>query len=254
MAEQKTENKEDEEEKVPQPSFKLTYFPFAGRAFSIRLAAHIGGVAYTDEFVTKQEHLSTKKANGRRWSGLPEISVYGKDNREILTIGQSNACLRYVGTICNLYPNKTPLLAALCDEILDSCEDLRIILAGSMSTKDDRQKLISAEGQLTYWLKKFEKRLSENKARGNDSGYIVGSDLTIGDLKLFEVLHGLWLIFASYEDIPKDVIKDYPLIQQHYELIKEEDLVGEFLQKLSLRISEFKMDPTDTDIETQTYK
>ena len=67
------DNKEEPEEEVdvPRPSFKLTYFAFSGRAASLRLAgevclcaaswenvqmlivvvcaAHIGGIAYTDE-------------------------------------------------------------------------------------------------------------------------------------------------------------------------------------------------------------
>ncbi len=63
------------------------------------------------------------------------------------------------------------------------------------------------------------------------------------------------MIFESYEDIPKDLIaKNYPQILKHYQLIKENEIVTEFLQKISLRVSEFKMDPTDNDIKIQTYK
>eukprot|EP01083_Nonionella_stella_P120576 361377_1 len=177
MSETKNQKEEEEEEKF-QPSFKLQYFPFAGQAFSLRLAAYIGGISYSDEFITKQEHISIKKANGRRWTSLPEMNIYDNNNNEIITIGQSNTCLRYIGRICNLYPSKNILLGGLCDEILDSCEDLRQILLGSMTTKDQRQKLISSGGKITYWLKKFEKRLNENIQRGNNNGYIVTNTLT----------------------------------------------------------------------------
>merc|ERR1719229_944241 len=129
MAEQPAEEKE-EEEQVPQPSFKLLYFPFAGRAASLRLAAFVGGISYTDEFVTKEEHIMAKTSNLRRWSGLPEATIYSAENKEIMTIGQSNTILRYIGKLCNLYPSNA-LSAALVDEILDSCEDTRAAAMGS---------------------------------------------------------------------------------------------------------------------------
>ena len=64
------EEDKEEEEVAAQPSFKLTYFPFAGRAASLRLAAFLGGLSYTDEIVTMKEHQTAKKQNGRRWNGM----------------------------------------------------------------------------------------------------------------------------------------------------------------------------------------
>eukprot|EP01083_Nonionella_stella_P048516 129636_1 len=249
------EEVEEEEETVPQPSFKLYYFPFAGEAFSLRLAAYISGIAYTDEFVTEQEHQAAKQGNLRRWLTLPEIAIYGKDNKEIITIGQSNTCLRYVGNLCGLYP-ENPVYAALCDEVLDSVSNTRTAVLGSTATKEDRAKLITEDGVLTYWLKKFEARLEENKKRGNEGGYIVGKELSVADLKLFELFYGLWLVFELYEDTPDtpDLISKYPMIQAHYQLISTMESVQDFMQKFSLRNSEFKMDQTDEDIKVQTYK
>lgn len=254
MAEE--EVKEEEEEIVAIPGYKLSYFPFAGRAFSLRLAGFIGGLSYTDEFITKEEHSITKKASGRRWSGLPELTIYNKDNKELITIGQSNTCLRYIGSICNLYPgDNNPILGALCDEILDSVEDTSNAIKGGMNTKEDRSNLLSKDGSLTYWMTKFEKRFQENNKRFKDNkGYIVGDNLSIADLKLFELFHSLFLIFSSYEDIPSDYITQFPNIQKHYQLLKENEQCQEFLQKFSLRNSEFKLDPDDNDIKIQTFK
>eukprot|EP01084_Bolivina_argentea_P278579 475962_1 len=253
-AENKEEpEEEEEEEEVPQPSFKLSYFPFAGRAASLRMTAYIGGLSYTDEFVTSDEHKKSKEGGLRRWSGLPELTVYDKNNKELCTIGQSNACLRYIGILSGLYSDK-PLIASLIDEILDSVEDTKRVLQGAMSTKEDRAKLISKEGALTYWLTKFENRLSENEKRGNENGFTVGNTMTIADTKLFELLHGVLLVFESYEDIPKDFISQYPKIQNFYQTVNSDEKVEEFIQKFTLRHSEFKMDPTDDDIKMQTYK
>jgi len=259
MADDSKQPEQEEEEEVIQPSFKLSYFAFAGRAASLRLAAFVGNVSYTDAFVTKQEHETTKKANARRWSGLPECTLYSKENKEVLTIGQSNTILRYIGSVSTpvMYPANA-LLAALCDEVLDSCEDTKAAILGGLATEQDRQKLVSKEGALTYWLGKFELRLQENAKRngGDDNaGYVVGNELTIADLKLFELFHGLWLIFESYEDVKvEELVAAYPAIQKHYALVKSNDAVQEFLQKFSLRNSEFKADPDDEDIKTQTYK
>ena len=137
---------------------------------------------------------------------------------------------------------------------MDSCEDTRNAILGRMATKEQRAELISKDGKLTYWLNKFENRLSENTKRGNENGYVVGDKITIADLKLFELFHSLWLIFESYEDIPKDLMTNYPNIQKHYKVMIENESVQEFLQKFSLRNSEFKLDPDDQDIKIQTYK
>ena len=256
MAEEEEVKEEEEEEEIAIPGFKISYFPFAGRAFSLRLAGYIGGVSYTDEFITKQEHEITKKSGNRRWNGLPELTIYNKENKELIRIGQSNNCLRYIGLISGLYPGDiNPILGALCDEILDSVEDTSNTIKNvGMTTKEQRLELISKNGKLTYWLTKFEKRFNENIERGNKNGYIVGDKLTIADLKLFELFHSLFLIFTSYEDIPKDYITKFPNIQKHYQLIKENENVEEFLQKFSLRNSEFKLDPNDQDIKIQTFK
>ena len=63
----------------------------------MRYAAAIGGLAFEDEFETKEEH-GKKKAEGlRRWSGPPEVTAFDKDGKAITALGQSNACLRFIG-------------------------------------------------------------------------------------------------------------------------------------------------------------
>ena len=77
-------------QKQDSPSFTVRYFAFGGRAAPMRYAAFLGGVAYQDEFIMNAKE---QKAEGkRRWSGLPEMVVGDQ------VIGQSNACLRYIGT------------------------------------------------------------------------------------------------------------------------------------------------------------
>ena len=90
------------EQKVDCPSFAVNYYPFGGRAQPIRYAAAIGGIAFEDRFTTSEQHNKDKEEGKRRWSGPPEIVIIDKDGKDLVSIGQSSTCLRYVG-MCKLY-------------------------------------------------------------------------------------------------------------------------------------------------------
>ena len=85
------------EQKTDQPSFKITYFGFDGRGAPLRLAAVAAGLAYEENIITFEEHGKAKAEGKRRWSGVPELTIYDNDGKEIVTLGQSNTCLRYIG-------------------------------------------------------------------------------------------------------------------------------------------------------------
>ena len=88
----------------------MRYFAFGGRAAPLRIAAFLGGVAYQDEFITNNKE---QKAEGkRRWSGLPEIVVGDQ------VIGQSNACLRYIGTNAPASLQMSTLCLCFCPQAL----------------------------------------------------------------------------------------------------------------------------------------
>eukprot|EP01083_Nonionella_stella_P035367 96528_1 len=106
------------EQKIDIPSFRITYFPFQGRAGALRAAAAIGGLYYEDEFVTREEQKQAKQDGKRRWTGLPEITVFSREGREVVTIGESNACLRYIGSLAGLYPTNNRIQRAYVEEIL----------------------------------------------------------------------------------------------------------------------------------------
>ena len=175
-------------EQKEQSSFRVTYYASTGRAVPLRQAAALGGISFEDKFITKEQQ-NQQKANGlRRWSGPPEITILDKDGKDVVTIGQSNACLRYIGNISGTYP-KSFVQRALVDEVLDSSEDL-LGVAGKVAFNPDEdakakaaKELVKADGSLAYWLNKFESRLEENEKRGNKNGFFVGDSITIADLK-----------------------------------------------------------------------
>ena len=87
------------EQKSDSPSIKIIYYAFSGRGGPLRLAAFYGGVSFEDEFITFEQQTKDKAEGRRRWSGPPEIIIYDKNGKEIATIAQSNACLRYIGML-----------------------------------------------------------------------------------------------------------------------------------------------------------
>merc|ERR1712154_530986 len=180
------------EQKEELSSFRVIYYGFTGRAEPLRLAAALGGISFEDKFITQADQKKQKEDGLRRWSGPPEITIIDKDGKDLVTIGQSNSCLRYIGAISGTYPVNVAQ-RALVDEVLDSSEDLSSVVGKVAFAKDEETKaklaadLEKKDGSFAYWLGKFEARLEENEKRGNKNGFFVGDSITIADLKFNSV-------------------------------------------------------------------
>jgi len=179
------------EQKEQASSFRVTYYGFTGRARSLREAAALGGIAFEDKFITQADQKQQKADGLRRWSGPPEITILDKDGKDVVTIGQSNACTRYIGAISGTYP-KGLVERALVDECLDSSEDLSgAILKAAFGDEESKKKaaeaMLKKDSVFAYWMGKFELRLEENEKRGNKNGLLVGDSITIADLKFVSV-------------------------------------------------------------------
>ena len=103
------------------PKLKLTYFDFdGGRGEAVRLALVLGKVAFEDDRVTFEKWQQIKSQ--QPYGALPVLYVDGAP------VAQSNAIVRYVGKLTDMYPSD-PLQAAFCDEILETVEEDRRIPA-----------------------------------------------------------------------------------------------------------------------------
>ena len=85
--------------KSNKPSFCITSFGLTDNCGPLRVAATIAGYSYQDLFVSIEEHTQSKAKGDIRWNTLPELTVFGKSGKELVIIGQVNACLRYIGMI-----------------------------------------------------------------------------------------------------------------------------------------------------------
>mmetsp|Transcript_48601 Transcript_48601/g.80595 ORF Transcript_48601/g.80595 Transcript_48601/m.80595 type:complete len:272 (-) Transcript_48601:194-1009(-) len=232
-----------EEKQATPPSFRITYFAFGGRAAPLRLAAFLGGLSYEDNFETFDEHGQAKKNGTRRWSGMPELTVFEQSGKEVMTIGQSNACLRYIGSRCTLYP-ENPVWRALVDEILDSVEDIICMMTQSAKERDKEKKkkaglkLMDKE-KLPYWLSKFEQRLQENEERGFENGFFVGPSLTIADLKFYFQIDKMLSGNLEYIDVNK-LVEPCPKVARFARQISELDGVKKFKSQFSAQQKQYK--------------
>lgn len=180
-------------------SLTITYFGIGGRGAPLRAAASVGGLSYRDKFVTFADHKAAKEAGARRWSGIPEITLHDKTGKDVATIGQSNVCLKMIGTMSGLYP-KNMVQAALADELMASVEDCLGLFGPSFRAKGDEKKAmrlaLMEKDKLPYWMGKFEQRLEENEARGNKNGFAVNDTMTVADIKLYYLT-----VFLTADDL-----------------------------------------------------
>jgi len=231
MAEQKADE-------TAQVSFRCLYYSMMGRGGPIRLAAFLGGVSFEDEFLSGAQHGEQKAKGLRRWSGPPEITVFGKDGKELTKIAQSNACIRFAGTLGGLYP-EDPVGRARNDEVMDSIEDVLSTMTPAFFEKDEEKKtammaaLCAADGKLTYWIKKLEARLDESEKRGNKKGLFVGEEIGIGDLKAYG---GIGYSYAQMADF----YKQFPRIVKFMSAMAEDERIKAFGEQFDKNVAAYK--------------
>jgi glutathione S-transferase len=157
------------------PSLRLTYFDFhGGRGEPARLALTIGGVAFEDRRVALTDWRGLKSE--MPLGALPVLEVDG------YPLTQSNAINRYVGHLTGLYPTD-PWQATLCDETMDSVEDISSQISATFGlTADARQarRESLAAGAIPLFLGRLSRQLRERGDR-----YFADDRLTVADLKVF---------------------------------------------------------------------
>lgn len=119
------------------PSIKLTYFDSPGRAEPVRMALHMGGVAFEDHRVRFPEFANARAAGAYPLNAVPVLEVDG------VQIVQTAAMLRYAARVgdTSLYPSD-PWLALLVDSALDCFNDtLSTALMPSLFERDADKKL-----------------------------------------------------------------------------------------------------------------
>ena len=202
------------------PKLKLTYFDFhGGRAEPVRLALHIGSVAFEDHRFTFAEFAEVRKSTPL--GQVPTMHVDG------VQVTQSDAITRYVGKLAGLYPLDA-YQALLCDEVLDAVEDVNVKLGTTFgltgeALKEARTALVN--GALPLYLGWLQAQL---QAHGGD--YFADNRLTIADLKVFTLVRGLNA--GRLDHVPTDLVeKVAPLLSANTQRIAQTPAIAQYYAK-----------------------
>ena len=196
---------------------KLTYFDVdGGRGEAIRLALHIGNIAFEDHRFAFADFESE-----RAKTPLSQVPVLTLDGAQIT---QSNAILRYIGKQADLYPSDNKQ-ALICDEVMDAVEDCTdkivatFFLQGS-ELEQARAKLV--KGDLAKYLQFLELKLVE---QGGE--YFAGQRLTIADLKVLPLVS--WLMSGQLDHVPQDLVANVaPRLAQHQQKIANDEVIQNY--------------------------
>ena len=145
---------------MASPVFRISYFPFHGRALPIRLAATLNGLQWEDRLIKRDKFIQDKVFSEYsqftpRWTGLPEVTFHREPSPPI-TVGQSIGLLRYIAQLRtpeaphNLYPSEDKMECLLIDEILYADEDMIQIAKAAFIEQDQGKKLRMTKGTIHH--------------------------------------------------------------------------------------------------------
>jgi len=194
--------------------FKLIYFDFdGGRAESIRLAFHIGGIDFEDVRLKFPEFREAQPSF--RFHALPLLEI---DSQPIT---QSNAHLRYVGKLAGLYPTDD-LQALYCDEVMGAVEDVGHAVGKTLGLQGDALKQAREEfvqGRLATYIKGLDELL----VRGGGQFFADGR-MTVADLKVF--VETRTLAKGTLDHVPTNIVEELaPALAEHRERIANDPRV-----------------------------
>jgi len=203
-------------------NYKVTYFDIdGGRAAPIRIALHAAGLAFEDIRWSFPEF-------GENRSKAPFHAVpFFEMDGEMIT--QSNAICRYVGKMCNLYP-EDPLQALYCDEVLDALEDLNHYVVQTFGLEGDELKQ-AREALMNGRLSVFLKGLDGLLTRGGGK-YFANQSLTIADLKMATMLK--MMRSGNLDHVPADFVdKLTPALAPHQDRVDSDPIVQAYQASLN---------------------
>lgn len=190
------------------PQFKLTYFDFdGGRAEPIRIAFHIGGIAFEDNRITFPQFAEIR--SGLRFNAVPILEI------DRVQVTQSNAIGSYVAKMAGLYP-ADDLQALYCDEVTGALEDIDHYVVQTFGLEGDALQL-AREALIENRLSVFLRGLDALLTRGGGE-YFSGNQLTIADLKAFCSMRSL--SSGKLDHIPADLVREWaPGLFEHQQRI-----------------------------------
>ena len=194
------------------PSIKLTYFDIQGPAEPARLALRVGGIAFEDCRVSRDQMLELRAAGKLLGGGqVPQLEVDGK------VLSQSQAITQWCGRQAGLYP-KDAWAAAKVEEVIQIVnQDIRDRCIYPTMRENDADKKAAMRKELADV--KLPEKFAFLEKLLQPSGYFVGDALTIADLHVYVLLN--WLGMGVLDGVPNQVVLDSAPLKAHCALLNE---------------------------------
>ncbi|ETW06446.1 hypothetical protein H310_02702 [Aphanomyces invadans] len=198
------------------PRLKLTYFDMPGRAEVTRLAFAIGGIAFDDHRLPRDQWPALKPTTP--FLQIPILDVDG------VVYSQSHAIERYAGTLSGLYPTTDALAALLVDEIVDFNEEILTLLIPARLEADPAAKReltnALAAKPLPDKLALLEARLAATSAakKSHGDGPWLLDAMSLADLAIHGIVDRLtsgWL-----PDMSPAIVDPYPRTMSIYHAVR----------------------------------
>jgi len=201
-------------------ALQLHYFDMhGGRAEPVRLALHLGGVAFDDHRFAFSEFPEFRKTTP--FGQVPTMHVDG------VQFTQCDALLRYAGQLAGLYPSN-PLQALYCDEVTYVVEDAGVKLGPTFRMSGEEQKaarLALVHGYMPVYLAWLQQRLL---AQGGE--FFADGRLTVADLKVFVDVRGL--NSGRFDHVPTDLVERVaPALNAHMQRIADMPAIQAYYAK-----------------------
>lgn len=198
---------------------KLTYFDFSGgRAEPVRLALHIGGIAFEDYRFAPADFAEVRKTTPL--NQVPTLTIDG------VQVTQSDAIARYAGKLAGLYP-EDDLQALFCDEVMGALEDINVKLGATFGLSGDALK--SAREALAADVLPRYLRWLEHQLESHGGQFFADRRLTIADLKAYGILG--WLGSGKLDHIPADLVQTVaPKLAAYVDRIAATPAIAQYYQ------------------------
>jgi len=198
------------------PEIKLTAFDLKGLAEAIRLALYIGNIGFEDKRVKFDEWKGGVKET-IPFGQLPVMEVNGQ------MVTQSNALLRYAGTLAKIFPAGDPFQAMKVDEMLGIVQDIRMKIGATIYEPDEERKKAMRNKLATETIPVWAEHLEKYFVSAGQSDFTVGKSLTIADLDFLSLM--VWVQSGILDGIPKDIFKDYKCIMKIHQNIENQEKI-----------------------------
>ncbi|CAK4758862.1 hypothetical protein AeMF1_013146 [Aphanomyces euteiches] len=193
------------------PAIKLTYFDFAARGETTRLALVIGDVLFEDERLQREDWPALKAS--MPYKELPVMTVDGH------VLCQSLAISRYAGKLAGLYPLDNHVDACRVDEIGDFFEDIvhtiMTVLHETDAVMKETLKTQLKTDKLPEMLTMLEARVASTSLKG--PWFL--DKMTMADLVIYNLVRSFKTSFFKQLEIPTDISDKYTRLHEIYDAV-----------------------------------